>query len=302
MNWKKLFKIGLGVVFGVVTLSVISLIYLLTQLPSKTQIQQTVQAASQPDPSPKVAKATATSQSEVSAQADTYVTGKSGEKTALPEADKKEAEAFFFRLTKEDPRDIQVCRNLFRAKDFEPLAASETAVNDFLKSAESENPYLRSMRPAARYLLQKTKMKEMMEELEKKENGEESLAQKSLFYYKAVQAVRDVQNNQKKIELMADRSMHLYVLSQLAHKNSEIAREDQVMQFCDSIEEKLSRDDLQDIEGEREDLVQLIESLGLTPQELNFDPKKRANLNIQLNPKDLQLGLGFEEPQKTVTQ
>ena len=297
MNWQKSLKIVLIGLSVIVILSVGSMIYFLSKLPSRGQIQQTMQAMTTPSSPPQGATPdTASAPSLESTRPAQAVQAQATSPTKENVNTKQAAEQMFLKLAYEDPRTIEVCKNLSKAKDFEPIAATNNAVDEFLKNIETDNPYLRTIRPAAKYILQRPQMKELVDAMNDKTQKDESLVDKSVFYYKAVRAVQDVQNDQKKVELLADRSMHLYVLSVLAKEHPEIATRPEVLGFCDSIEEKLGQSDVENIESERNDLLDLIKEVGATPEQLQFDPKKRAHMNIKLNPTDLQIGLDFEDP------
>src|SRR5690606_4867250 len=113
------------------------------------------------------------------------------------------------------------------------------------------------------------------------------------FYTKAANKVREIYSRKEEYEEIGDRGYHLYVITQLVTKKPELARDRNLLDFCDQLETSVANRSKTNIEEERSELLKLIEYAGMTPEQLNFNPKIRTKFHVNLNNKGITFGFDY---------
>lgn len=298
---KKLPKLILITLSLLTILSVIILFMVLSLLPGPREIKQSLVEPNELDKNIS-AKTTNTL---TKTQANSEIENKQ-ESLAVTEGvqeKKKQSNnvALLKRLIEEDSY-LSVCENLREDSSYK-VGPEKTEIDfDSLFDETNDNdPILETFRYPLIQVFKDESLSELMQEVlkpevvEAKESERSTMLEKMNFYAKAAATVVSLRSRKEEFEQLADRSEHLRVLAMVSQLNPDLSYDSDFLETCSSLQESImKRDKKVDIFQEREMIVGLIKTSGLTPKDLNFNPKKFTKYEVKLSQEGLTFSLDSE--------
>lgn len=194
----------------------------------------------------------------------------------------------------EDPKDIRVCENL--NQPFE-IPKSEEETRRIFDSEDRNNPYIEALRTPIRAIFQDPNVAELISEIEPlsiedlNSEEKETFLSKIGFYAKAAKAAAGLYQQKSYFEQMGDRASHLTALAKLASLKPNLSSDSRVQDYCLEVENALKFGEEVSVEEERKALLSLLDSIGVKPSEVGFDPTVYNKLLIKFDKNQLRFDL-----------
>jgi len=286
--------------FAVLGLAVISgLVFLVDRLPGPGEIAQAVGSTSVkphetsdigvPDDEAKKPAASA---------------GATGaDKAARDSKSQDNNKELVLELMNEDAADIRVCDNLGQSKLFEQSRGKkEMSFDDMFKDKTRTDPIAESLRIPIKAVFQDEEVSGLMKEImaidtSKMDRAEkDSLLKKLGFYTRAASTAASLLKRKKQFESLGDRAIHLSVLARIAVLKPEALESANLKGICEDLERSIVAGEKPSIKKEREKILSLLQDVGITPAEIQFDPHMYLNFDVQMNDNNVSFSLGGKEP------
>lgn len=279
-------------------------------LPSQEKIAASVRGAKSPQQNRSLlTESAANAGAKTVAPTDEAVQKRATEASRTDSAtDRKESAADLLSIADEDPRDIRVCENLGRSRFKSDDALGTHLQFDALFQGERNDSVIEAVRFPVRAIFQDESVVSLLRELDglekegvtqKSPEEKSSTLEKIGFYGRVMKAGSQLYLNRAHYESIGDRAVHLRTIAQLAMRSPELARDAQLQDFCREIERAGSSDvSPTAIAAERARLVSFIQSRGLKPEEIGFDPNEHVKFSVQAS----QTGFSFSLSDKTLAE
>jgi hypothetical protein len=124
----------------------------------------------------------------------------------------------------------------------------------------------------------------------------DSFLKKLGFYTRAASTAASLLNRKKHFEGLGDRAIHMSVLARIAVLKPEVMESANIRGICEDMERSIIAGEKPSIKKEREKILALLNDVGLTPQEIQFDPNMYLNFDVQMNDNNVSFSLGGKEP------
>lgn len=306
---KKIFRnivIGFAALFVIVVL--VGGFLLIRALPSPEEIAQSFRGSSQKTQTHQNASAqqeasSSKSESFESESQETAVS-KDSQKTEAQKLKDEKNEKLVRDFINEDLKDIRVCNNLGHSKilDEEELKTPEEKAKANFESWFGDDSRSDSLAETIRFplkvILQDAAVRPLLEEIFSYEKDlpqdkveKESFLQKVGFYGRLTTAVAGLYSKKDYFEHLSNRSIHLGVLTRIAHAKPQMRTDPRLNQLCQEMSQSLADGARVDIGREREEILTLIDEAGLTPEQVDFDPSAFVKFKIKSDHDQLQFSL-----------
>lgn len=208
---------------------------------------------------------------------------------------------------------ISVCEKLNLARESELLKVGVVPKdeNEFFKTVgdaldkNPDDPFAESMFSTVRYVFRFPRAKDLIETVEAAKGGsdrESTMAEKAIFYSKAVMAYREMHAHQKEINDFSMRTYHLFVLGQAVRDNPELANAPEMQSYCQSIQKSMNEDVPYNATVEATEMQKFLSWARIPPESVNFNPNMKSNMNIELSDNQFKMSLGWMGELMNTTQ
>lgn len=217
---------------------------------------------------------------------------------------KAAAEKIVHTILEEDPRDIRVCENLGKGQ-LKGFADLEKADSKLLFGDDArKDPIAEAIRIPIRAVFQDENVTNLFNDIlsvddssmDKEEKS--SFLEKIDFYSRVSYTAAHLYNRKSDFESLADRAVHMSILSRMAQLKPELANTPQLFDACNSIQASIAQGNTVDVKKEREDLLSLIKEAGFTPKELDFDPSVYMKFKVKFTNNSFAFSLDSKEEPK----
>lgn len=282
---KRFLKITLVVGAVVLLVGLGGLGWLISKLPSRTEIAGAVKGASS-----TIAPVRAPTPESQSSAADP---SKGGADTAASagtgNGEKKDMGlAAIHALMSEDPRDIRVCANLGRSRiDVRKKDASLPL--DQALGPERDDSVTEAFRWPLRAMFQDPAVTDLFHEIESLDSSvrdqskeeRESFFQKVGFYSHVAGAAASLYSRREQFEAMGNRAQHLGVIARLALLKPELKDSARLTDFCRQVENVDAPLDHDSVVRERKAVLALLSENGVKPADIGFDPEDWIKFSVE---------------------
>ncbi|MBC7421136.1 MAG: hypothetical protein H7328_10445 [Bdellovibrio sp.] len=156
--------------------------------------------------------------------------------------------------------------------------------------SDKADPRIQAMKPFLRYMFQLPKMNELVRDAEAAAaRGEDSLADKALFYSKIYSALMEVQSRSKDLEAILDRSYLFLGLNNLVALKPELANDSRVQNYCSTIEIAFNQKRAVAYDEERADFLNFLNDVDVHAADINFDPTYKTEINFEIGTDNIGL-------------
>lgn len=294
----RILKISI-IAIGILSLLFVGgLLFLVKELPSQSEIGSMLKK-----PLGKSVLKTAPVQSQVNkdsnelapseeSEEDPYIPEAQGKSESSPEAFEK-----IKALMSEDQKDIRVCDNLTKAKI---KKKEDVKIENIFEMENRDDPFYEAVRVPIRAIFQEPSVVELFSETEtlmaeKANTGDsESILSKTAFYAKAARVAANLYQQKSYFEQLGDHAEHLMILSKLAALKPNLSSDSRVYDFCLAVENSLKFNEESSVKEERTALLELLSSVGVQPQELDFNPNSFNKFAIKLDKNQMQFTIKSE--------
>ncbi len=214
-------------------------------------------------------------------------------------------------LIDEDPRDTRVCNQLGQSAAGARLAQAPAAEEHYsfedLFGADRSDSLLEAYRMPARAIFQEPAVSDLIREVgsygaeidAKSETEREGFLSKVGFYARVARAGATLVANRRKYEELGDRATHLSVIAKMAMANPKLRDDSRIMDFCRKIQGDDSPPTPENLRAERQELLSFLESAGMKPKDVDFDPEEWTKFSVKQTGGQLSISLsGKDEPKK----
>ncbi len=221
-----------------------------------------------------------------------YIPSTQGKTEASPETLEK-----IKMFMSEDPKDIRVCSHLNKAQT---KKKEDVNIEGLFEDENREDPFYEALRVPLRAIFQDPSVVDLFTEVEtlsaEKESSqnEASLLSKAAFYAKAAKTAANLYQQKAYFEQLGDRAEHLMVLSKLAALKPNLASDSRLYDYCLSVENSLKFNEEASVKEERTALLDLLNSVGVQPSELDFNPQSFMKFAIKLDNNQMNFTLKSE--------
>lgn len=172
------------------------------------------------------------------------------------------------------------------------LASLGSAITSQVQSSQP-NPFAESMLAPLGAIMQIPNVATVVTQIrDAQDSGDTSVLRQTQFYSAVAFAASDVYSNRATIDRVSDHAYHLSVISKIAATIPGAGSDPALQDLCTAVEARAltpSTATLDDETAERASLLQLIGSMGLTPQQAGFDPNLSTRIAVQVTPTQLSL-------------
>lgn len=119
------------------------------------------------------------------------------------------------------------------------------------------------------------------------DSGDLSIIQQVGFYSDVAFAAADVYRNKAALDLVSQHAYHLSVMAKLASLAPSATNQPEFLDLCSQIEGSTMNPlstTLESLDQEKSDILNLMGALGLSPQQVGYDPALDTRLSIDITP------------------
>lgn len=294
MNWKNIGKI-LGISLGLTILTLGSLmLWGLAKLPSAFELKESLTPAALQEMPPTSPRPT----SSPPAEGNIPLPKKMVTEKPSPSSSENALRLQTLQVLTEDFMDprrplVDTCRIMERAPSSEFLKDARHASARYFFShlaEENRDPLSETAAPVFREIFRTPGMRQVLETiLQSEEHRDPSLLKKAEFYYQIYKAGSELKENVEDINRVLQQSYNLHVLMKAVAKKPELAKDPRVISFCEDLQKDLNTSALIDADAAAQEMVGLLETHGVKPAELNYDPQYRSHIDLSLANTQIQL-------------
>ena len=195
------------------------------------------------------------------------------------------------RFIERGDRSLRVCENLMAA----PTVASPVDTGSFGRAIQDQistnqtNAFAEAALAPLGALLQLPAVSSVALNLrDAQDSGDLSLIQQAGFYSDVAFAAAEVYRDKAMLDAVSQHAYHLSVMARLARLAPTVANQSDFVTMCSQIEAGAlnpASTTLESIDEEKSQLLNLIGSMGFSPQQVGYDPALDTRLNIDITPR-----------------
>lgn len=294
---KNFFKI-LGIVIGIlIVIGAIFIVVIIRSLPSPAQIGRYLQPSTA-----RSALATPTARPTTPPPTTDIEPTQTPEPPPAPTGptakDREENQKLLADLSDERLPLANVCAYMRNASLMPPGSYSLKDFGQRFKDSvlnEEKEPIVQSMKPALRFILTQPRMKSLIDEANAAvaRGEDEGFFKKASFYAQAYAAYGEMKNNQHETEAIMDRTYFLMMMARAFSQKPELASDNYVAQYCQSIEKAVNDKVPVNLAEERAEFEKFLSSSNIDPKSIGYDPNYKTNIAISFNASGLRFKGGW---------
>lgn len=174
-----------------------------------------------------------------------------------------------------------------RSTPFVSNAQISKAMEDSVLS-ENKDPRIQAIKPVLRYMMQMPKMNELLREAEAAgDEGSDTMMKKAGFYANVFSAFNEIQEHKADLESVMDRSYFYVGLNNLVSRKPELLNDPRLQNYCSGIEVAFNQKRPVDFAAERNDFLNFLNEVDVTPADIHFNPNYKTEINFELSPTNI---------------
>jgi hypothetical protein len=189
----------------------------------------------------------------------------------------------------------EFCDNLKNARSsggFSPAEFNASLRASFNPS--QADPRVQAMKPLLKALFRQPEVAELIALAQvAQQEGEENFWQKANFYAQAARAFQGIMSQRDDFEAIADRSYLLLKLNDLVVKQPQALGHAAVQKFCETTERAFNEAEPVQWDLEKKDFEGLLSEVGVSAQDIGYDPNYKTRFQVQLQGNQLILRGGW---------
>lgn len=291
---KKFFKI-LGICLGIIcALILIAIATIFIKLPLPTSFKPTVSSTA----NAKKYALPAAQQTTASKQTlDTTESSQDHEKSKISSRD------IFENLMDPKQNVSQVCLSLKNFKKtpenfkYSEKLMTEHMMEGLFAPPGERDPVIMAVMTPLRFFLQKPKVRDLVKLVDEQiqKGGADSVKAKVEFYSLAYDAATEMYENKKSAEELIDRSYYFYMMTKALQLRPELAQDERVFEYCQSIEKAINAAVPVDSEKEKSEFERFLEVSEIDRAKIGYDPEYKTELTFKNEDASLQFQGGWLE-------
>src|SRR5690606_33790409 len=123
------------------------------------------------------------------------------------------------------------------------------------------------------------KMKEFFVEVsnykEMHNTAKVGILDKGYFYYKALEAVREIKEHKEDLNVAPDRAYRMFSLARAIQLKPELAQDNAVVDFCYQLQNSIVSTDITDPDQENAEFLKFLNYARLEANQVGYDPALR---------------------------
>lgn len=156
--------------------------------------------------------------------------------------------------------------------------------------------------PLAKMILKKPEMQKLtamilqsenLNEEQKQELASQGILDKAHFYAQIYSTYVELKNNLKEYESVVDRTYLFYKLNDLIALKPDLQNDERVQKFCDENEYLFNSYTPVEFDHEKASFERLISELGVSQEQIKYDPNYKTSLDIKFSANSLQMSGGW---------
>lgn len=216
--------------------------------------------------------------------------------------EQQDSKNWYESLLAEDSFDIGVCENLGNPTKFAEGKKLKDASKIEYTYEDKDDPIAMAMRLPYRAIEQDPNMLAYGREVEKITEGLSGEARTAKLKEwgskeKVTAAVEEMKKSSKQYESLADRAIHLAVLAKMVVLKPDLAINPELKSACEKLEHYAGSGSEFSVKKERQQILNLLKSNGLTPEDVHFYPDHYNAFNVDWQERSVHFGFKWKEPE-----
>ncbi len=194
--------------------------------------------------------------------------------------------------------EVDVCNHLKYAPD--PTLEDKSIFGETLYQVavreKPGDPYLEGFLAPVSYAVGRPKMKELIQTVRgATDSGDQGILKKAAFYSQVALAAADLLSNRAEIERISDHAYDLLILTRALKANPRMIDDPASRDLCERIQARINIKPEGSTDEEKAELSQFLERAGVTPAQVDFDPKYRSKITIESGKNGIRLRIPWME-------
>ncbi len=291
-SWAKRISVAFGAIWVVAALATL---WIFWKLPSPQELGKTITPSTAKE---SLATRTHTVTATVTSTSTSTATPAPTDKAPLSEEQKARNERMIENLLDERHPLASFCDNLQRVDPATSLTVDPKMIGRRMEeSFEKSDPLLEAMKPTFRFILRQPRFREVMESLREaaRTRQEGGLLDKANFYRQVYGAYEEMVANRAQQEELMDRTYRMFILARVVQQRPDLLTSQGTRGLCQNLEARINQSQAGNAEAERREFQQFMESSGVDPRAVGYDPNYKTNLRFVIADKSLTFQGGWIE-------